>query len=153
MIGNSMKSKPSATSGETDSSASENEHRLVSRFWGVRYQLREVNRAVAFQQTSELMNVLTYRPVLTQVADGRPIIAVDPDYYKSCGRRYRLVFENQSDDAHPVHLHRHSFELTNVEGKRTSGIMKDTVVVCPTGHVEVDLVANNPGLTLFHCHQ
>ena len=29
------------------------------------------------------------------------------------GRRYRLVFDNQTDDAHPVHLHRNSFELTN----------------------------------------
>jgi FtsP/CotA-like multicopper oxidase with cupredoxin domain len=69
------------------------------------------------------------------------------------GQRYRLVFNNQSDDAHPVHLHRHSFELTSVDGAKTPGIMKDTVVVRPNGHVEVDLVADNPGLTLFHCHQ
>jgi len=36
------------------------------------------------------------------------------------GRRYRLVFENQTDDAHPVHLHRNSFELTNVNAKVTA---------------------------------
>jgi FtsP/CotA-like multicopper oxidase with cupredoxin domain len=69
------------------------------------------------------------------------------------GRRYRLILSNQSDDAHPVHLHRHSFELTNVEGSKTSGVLKDTVVVRPNGRVEVDLVANNPGTSLFHCHQ
>ena len=45
------------------------------------------------------------------------------------GRRYRLVFDNQTDDAHPIHLHRNSFELTNVEGKATSGILKDVVLV------------------------
>ena len=36
------------------------------------------------------------------------------------GKRYRLVFDNHTDDAHPVHLHRNSFELTNVHGKPTA---------------------------------
>jgi hypothetical protein len=30
---------------------------------------------------------------------------------------------NGSDDIHPVHLHRHSFELTRIAGRGTSGIM------------------------------
>ena len=38
------------------------------------------------------------------------------------GRRYRLAMANRTDDAHPVHLHRHTFELTNIHGKATSGI-------------------------------
>jgi len=66
--------------------------------------------------------------------------------------RYRLIFDNQSDDMHPVHLHRHSFELVNVNGKPTRGVMKDVVDVMPKTKVEVDLVANNPGPSLFHCH-
>ena len=45
------------------------------------------------------------------------------------GARYRLVFHNRSDDAHPVHMHRHTFELVDVNGKKTSGVIKDTVVV------------------------
>jgi len=68
------------------------------------------------------------------------------------GLRYRLIFRNRTDDSHPVHLHRHLFELVDVNGKSTSGIMKDTVVVPLYGRVAVDLVANQPGLTLFHCH-
>jgi len=68
-------------------------------------------------------------------------------------RRYRLVFDNQSDEAHPVHLHRHSFELTKVAGVETRGVMKDVVVVPARKQVEADLVADNPGRTLFHCHQ
>jgi len=60
---------------------------------------------------------------------------------------------NVADDPHPVHLHRHIFELVSVNGKRTAGIMKDTVVVPGFGTVEVDFVANDPGPTLFHCHQ
>ena len=67
--------------------------------------------------------------------------------------RYRLVFDNRSDEAHPLHLHRHTFELRSVAGVATSGVCKDVVVVQPMSQTEVDLVANNPGLTLFHCHQ
>ena len=68
-------------------------------------------------------------------------------------RRYRMIFDNQSADAHPVHLHRHTFEITKFDQKLTSGIWKDVVVVPAWKEVEVDLVANNPGKTLFHCHQ
>jgi len=66
--------------------------------------------------------------------------------------RYRLIFDNQSDDMHPVHLHRHSFELVNAAGKPTRGVMKDVVDVMPRTKVEADLVADNPGPSLFHCH-
>jgi FtsP/CotA-like multicopper oxidase with cupredoxin domain len=69
------------------------------------------------------------------------------------GSRYRLRMRNASDDIHPIHLHRHSFELTNVAGQPTSGVMKDVVMVGGYQSVEVDFVADNPGLTLFHCHQ
>jgi len=58
-----------------------------------------------------------------------------------------------SDDIHPIHLHRHRFELTQVGGQMTSGVMKDVVMVGGYQKVEVDFTADNPGLTLFHCHQ
>ena len=67
-------------------------------------------------------------------------------------RNYRLIFNNQSNDMHPLHLHRHSFELVNVAGKPTAGIMKDVVAVPSRRQVEVQFVANNPGPSLFHCH-
>jgi FtsP/CotA-like multicopper oxidase with cupredoxin domain len=69
------------------------------------------------------------------------------------GRRYRLRMSNASDDIHPVHLHRHSFELTNVAGQPTSGVLKDVVMLGGYQKMEVDFVADNPGRTLFHCHQ
>ena len=69
------------------------------------------------------------------------------------GARYRLVFDNRSADAHPLHLHRHSFELASINGKKTSGVMKDVVLVKAYQTVEVDFTANQEGLALFHCHQ
>jgi len=68
------------------------------------------------------------------------------------GRRYRLRFRNGTDDTHPLHLHRHSFELTRVAGKATSGVIKDVVMLGGFQEMEVDFTADNPGRTLFHCH-
>ncbi len=68
-------------------------------------------------------------------------------------RRYRLIFDNQSADPHPVHLHRHTFELIRVADKPTAGILKDVVMVPAWKEVEVDVTAANPGPSLFHCHQ
>jgi FtsP/CotA-like multicopper oxidase with cupredoxin domain len=43
------------------------------------------------------------------------------------GKRYRLVLTNDSGDMHPVHLHRHTFEVTKIGDTVTSGVMKDTL--------------------------
>jgi FtsP/CotA-like multicopper oxidase with cupredoxin domain len=67
-------------------------------------------------------------------------------------KKYRLRFDNQSDDDHPVHLHRHSFELTKYAGKNTAGVVKDVVLVPRRTQMEVDFVADDSGLTLFYCH-
>jgi FtsP/CotA-like multicopper oxidase with cupredoxin domain len=70
------------------------------------------------------------------------------------GQRYRLLFTNHSKDDHPVHLHRHSFELRRFSGQpETHGILKDTVLVAANTQVDVEFTADNPGMTLFHCHQ
>jgi len=75
------------------------------------------------------------------------------DIVVTAGRRYRWTLDNQSADPHPVHLHRHTFELARVDGRPTSGVRKDVVVVPPWKQVEIDVVADQPGLALFHCHQ
>jgi len=84
--------------------------------------------------------------------NGKSFPKTDPIRVKANGH-YRLVFDNRSDEAHPVHLHRHTFELVKIAGVPTSGVRKDVVVVGAKSQTEVDLIANNPGLTLFHCHQ
>jgi FtsP/CotA-like multicopper oxidase with cupredoxin domain len=76
----------------------------------------------------------------------------DNEFLLEKGARYRILFRNRTDDSHPLHIHRHSFELVDVNGKPTGGIMKDTVIAPLYGRVTVDLVADQPGLTLFHCH-
>jgi len=43
--------------------------------------------------------------------NGKSYPKTDPIRVRT-NRRYGLQFDNQSDESHPVHLHRHSFELT-----------------------------------------
>ncbi|HMF76757.1 MAG TPA: multicopper oxidase domain-containing protein, partial [Bryobacteraceae bacterium] len=69
------------------------------------------------------------------------------------GSRYRLAFENRTGDAHPLHLHRHTFELVRIGGKPTAGVRKDVVVLQGFQTLEVDFIPRQTGLTLFHCHQ
>jgi FtsP/CotA-like multicopper oxidase with cupredoxin domain len=83
--------------------------------------------------------------------NGKEFPKTDPIRVRA-NRRYQLVFDNQSDESHPVHLHRHSFELVNVAGKRSAVVVKDVVTVPARKQVEVQFLADNPGPTLFHCH-
>src|SRR3984957_4637322 len=76
----------------------------------------------------------------------------NPLFTTETGKRYRLALTNKSGDNHPVHLHRHTFELTRVGEKATAGVMKDTVNMTRYSTVEFDFVADDPGPTLLHCH-
>jgi FtsP/CotA-like multicopper oxidase with cupredoxin domain len=78
---------------------------------------------------------------------------MEPAFHVHEGKRYRIRMKNYSDDIHPIHLHRHSFELARFGGKPAAGVMKDVVMLPGYGEAEIDFIANNPGSTLFHCHQ
>jgi FtsP/CotA-like multicopper oxidase with cupredoxin domain len=78
--------------------------------------------------------------------DTNPLFTVEQ------GKRYRLIMNNNSGDTHPVHLHRHTFEVTKVGDKATSGVMKDTISMPRYSTAEVAFLADDPGNTFFHCH-
>jgi FtsP/CotA-like multicopper oxidase with cupredoxin domain len=59
---------------------------------------------------------------------------------------------NNSGDTHPVHTHRHTFEVVKVGDKTSSGVMKDTINMPRFSTAEIDFIADDPGATLFHCH-
>jgi len=69
------------------------------------------------------------------------------------GSRYRLVMKNLSTDDHPIHLHRHIFDVTSVGGATMRGLFKDVVLIPAQATSTVEFVADHPGNTLFHCHQ
>ena len=88
----------------------------------------------------------------TWMINGKSYPNSDPIVVRD-GRRYRWIFDNQSANDHPVHLHRHTFEVVRVGDRRMSGILKDVLNVPAWKQAEVEVTANRPGLSLFHCHQ
>ena len=68
------------------------------------------------------------------------------------GERVELILVNQTGMPHPMHLHGHEFQVVEINGKRLSGAVRDTVVVPPGQRVVVAFDANNPGWWAFHCH-
>lgn len=69
------------------------------------------------------------------------------------GKRYRLRFRNATDDIHPIHLHRNTFEVTGFAGSPMAGLRKDVAMVGGYQAMDIDVVADQPGLSLLHCHQ
>ena len=68
------------------------------------------------------------------------------------GERVELVMVNQTGMPHPMHLHGHEFQVVEIDGKRLSGAVRDTVLVTPGRRVVIAFDANNPGTWAFHCH-
>jgi FtsP/CotA-like multicopper oxidase with cupredoxin domain len=84
--------------------------------------------------------------------NGKSWPETDPLFTVERGKRYRVAMNNNSGDTHPVHTHRHTFEIVAVGDKTTSGVMKDTLNMPRFTTAEIDLIADDPGPTLFHCH-
>jgi FtsP/CotA-like multicopper oxidase with cupredoxin domain len=68
------------------------------------------------------------------------------------GERVELVFTNQTGMSHPMHLHGHVFQVTEIDGTPLSGATRDTVLVAPRQTVKVQFDATFPGYWMLHCH-
>jgi FtsP/CotA-like multicopper oxidase with cupredoxin domain len=68
------------------------------------------------------------------------------------GERVEIAFANETGMAHPMHLHGHVFQVTEVGGRRVRGAKRDTVLVGPKQTLKVELDAAYPGYWMLHCH-
>jgi FtsP/CotA-like multicopper oxidase with cupredoxin domain len=68
------------------------------------------------------------------------------------GERVELVFTNQTGMSHPMHLHGHVFQVTEIDGTPFSGATRDTVLVSPRQTVKVQFDAAFPGYWMLYCH-
>lgn len=66
------------------------------------------------------------------------------------GKRYRLMFTNESMMHHPMHLHGHFFILRNGHGDYDP--LLHTIEVPPGATVVADFDADASGQWFFHCH-
>jgi FtsP/CotA-like multicopper oxidase with cupredoxin domain len=68
------------------------------------------------------------------------------------GQRVALKFINETGMSHPMHLHGHSFQVIEINGRQMNGALRDTVLVTPKTSVTVAFDAKNPGIWYVHCH-
>ncbi|HEX8818044.1 MAG TPA: multicopper oxidase family protein [Terriglobales bacterium] len=68
------------------------------------------------------------------------------------GQRVALRFVNETPMPHPMHLHGHSFQVIEINGKALKGALRDTILVPGRNSVTVAFDANNPGIWYLHCH-
>ena len=82
-------------------------------------------------------------------------------YVLPYGAVVELTLQNHDSYSHPFHLHGHNFQVV---GRDSGGplfpinppagppMRRDTVLMMADGSVTIRFVADNPGISLFHCH-
>ena len=68
------------------------------------------------------------------------------------GERVEIVLRNDTNMAHPMHLHGHDVQVAELDGQPVNGALRDTVLVPPRSAIKVRFEADNLGLWAFHCH-
>lgn len=99
----------------------------------------------------------TYKPHTpvydTFIINGRAFPYTQPlDVRK--GERVRIRIINVGYEQHYMHSHSHRFEIVALDGNSVQGTpqIRDTVAVGPGQRVDIILIADNPGVWPFHCH-
>lgn len=68
------------------------------------------------------------------------------------GRSYIFELRNLSQYQHPIHLHGMTFKVLGSNRKRIEPYYTDTYLLGKNERARVALVADNPGVWMFHCH-
>ncbi len=73
------------------------------------------------------------------------------------GDRVRVRMINAgSATFHPMHLHGHQFKVVATDGNpvpEPAQLTRNTLPILPGETYDVEFIANNPGMWLFHCHE
>jgi len=68
------------------------------------------------------------------------------------GDRVEIRFHNMSMMGHPMHLHGHHFQVVEINGRRLSGAMRDTLYIPPMTMATIAVDAGEVARWMLHCH-
>ncbi len=87
-------------------------------------------------------------PVNGRVGEAIPTILVKQ------GEIVRIRLANISNANHHMHLHGQDVRVIAIDGEPLGNpMLMNTVNLAPGQTIDVDFIANNPGVWLFHCHE
>ncbi|WP_458118766.1 multicopper oxidase family protein [Paenibacillus sp. Z6-24] len=97
------------------------------------------------------------------VSDGQTMYTINDKAYPKAdnmtvktGDTVKITMTNKSvNEDHPMHLHGHIFQVLSKNGQPVSGspLWKDTLNMRPGETYTIALLADNPGIWMFHCHE
>lgn len=78
-----------------------------------------------------------------------------PDIVVKEGQTVRLRYVNASTmSIHPMHLHGHQFKITALDGNPVpTPFTRNVNTLNPGETMDIEFVANNPGVWMIHCHE
>lgn len=68
------------------------------------------------------------------------------------GKSYVFELRNMTQYQHPIHLHGMTFKVLSSNRRRIQPYFTDTFLLGKNERARVALVADNPGVWMFHCH-
>lgn len=108
------------------------------------------NRTVKIQEIMEKHGLAW---TMNFTAEHEHALVHEPMLQLRVGEHVVLRMLNETDYAHPMHLHGHFFKVVAVDGKKPArSEWRDTVLMQPRQTIDVAFVADNPGEWMFHCH-
>ncbi len=87
--------------------------------------------------------------------NGRIFPDIEPLKVKEGEKILIRLINAGTQEIHPMHTHGHSFRVVAVDGNpipKDAQLTRDNLPVLPGERYDIELVANNPGVWLFHCH-
>ena len=103
--------------------------------WNYQYRLK----------LNKIVNDALDIAVPTATAD-RPIAKLEK------GKSYIFELKNMTQYQHPIHLHGMSFKVIASNRHKVIPYFTDTYLLGKNERARVALVADNPGVWMFHCH-
>jgi len=91
----------------------------------------------------------------TFTVNGRVFPDIEPLMVKEGETVLLRLINVGTQEMHPMHTHGHSFKVVAIDGNIVPEVaqqMRDVITVHPAERYDIEIVADNPGAWLFHCH-
>lgn len=87
--------------------------------------------------------------------NGRTFPDIEPLMIKEGEKILVRLINAGTQEIHPMHIHGHAFKVVAIDGYVVPEVAqqtRDTLTVNPGERYDIEIVGDNPGVWLFHCH-